>query len=220
MKSKEFFGKFASLYLWGNILAMAIVVVLVCVGVKYGLDVYTRHGEAIPVPDLRNMNYSSAKVLIEQDGLCIEVTDSGHNKRLPADCVLSQTPAYGTKVKMGHTIYVTVNSKSSPTIAIPDIVDNSSLRAATMKLKNMGFKLLDPKYIPGEKDWVYGILAGGRRLSTGDRVPIETSLTLEVGSGHYDDEADDIDYTDPIYDTGEESEFDDFEEVTEPPLME
>ena len=37
MEAKEFFGKFASGFLWGNILAMVLVVVALAFGVKYGL---------------------------------------------------------------------------------------------------------------------------------------------------------------------------------------
>ena len=47
MKTKEFFGKFCSLYLWGNLFAMVLVVVGLCFGVKYGLELYTHHGEGI-----------------------------------------------------------------------------------------------------------------------------------------------------------------------------
>ena len=35
----------------------------------------------------------------------------------------------------------------------------------------------------GEKDWVYGIVSRGRRVSNGDRVPIDYPLTLLVGRG-------------------------------------
>lgn len=216
MKLKEFFGKFASAYLWGNILAMVIVVVLLCIGVKYGLESYTRHGEGIPVPDLRNMSYERAKALLEQDGLDIVVSDSGYNKALPAECILVQSPAAGVKVKSGHIIYVTVNSPSSPTFAIPDIIDNSSMREAVAKLTAIGFRMLEPEYVAGEKDWVYGVVSRGRRLNAGDRVSVEDPLRLVVGSGMIDDDSDDIRYTDPEYDTGE-SDFDDFEEVSEPP---
>lgn len=217
MKSREFFGKFLSGFLWGNILAMIIVVVLICVGVKYGLDIYTHHGEGIPVPNLKNLTYEKARRLLEQDGLGIVVSDSGYNKMLPADCILAQTPGYGSKVKAGHTIYVTVNSPSSPTLPLPDLVDNSSMREAEAKLTGMGFRLLDPQYVPGEKDWVYGIVCRGRRVNKGDRISIETPLTLLVGSGMYDEEDEDISYTDPEYDTGESGDTDDFEEVAEPP---
>ena len=216
MKSSEFFGKFRSSFVWWNIFAMVVVVVIIFAGVKYGLNIYTHHGEAIVVPDLRNMNCDKARLLLEQSNLNIVVSDSGYNKMLPADCILAQTPGCGSKVKAGHIIYVTVNSTSSPTISIPDIVDNSSMREAVAKLTAMGFRLTPPVHVPGEKDWVYGIMCRGRRVSTGDRLSTEVPLTLEVGSGTYDED-EDINYTEPEYDTGEEPAVDDFEEVTEPP---
>ena len=218
MKTKEFFGKFVSAYLLGNLLAMALVIVLLCLGVKYGLNLYTHHGEGIKVPKVENMNYANARALCEQNGLNIMVTDSGYNKRLPANCILAQNPGEGTMVKEGHTIYVTVNAPSSPSFAIPDVVDNSSYREAEAKLTAMGFKLLPPKKVMGEKDWVYGIVSRGRRVSTGDMVSIDSPLTLMIGSGMYDQEEEELDYVEPGYQqfmqNGDDE--DEFEEVTEP----
>ena len=215
MNAKDFLGKIFSRYLLLNLLAMAMVVFLLCVGVKFGLDLYTHHGEGVVVPELKGMNYQKAYLLLEEDGLIIAVSDSGYNKAMPANCVLAQTPGYGQKVKKGHTVYVTVNSPSSPTFTIPDIVDNSSLREAEAKLMAMGFRLLPAQRVVGEKDWVYGILCRGRRISNGDRVPIDYPLTLMVGSGTYD-ETEDIDYVDPTYQPPEENDVDEFEEVPEP----
>lgn len=217
MKTKVFFGKFLSAYLWGNILAMMLVIVALCMGVEYGLDVYTHHGESIPVPDLKNMNYDKAKALLEHNGLQVVVSDSGYNKMLPAGAVLAQNPEGGSKVKQGHTIYITVNSLTSPMFAIPDLADNSSVREAEAKLKAIGFRLLEPQYVTGEKDWVYGIVCQGRRVARGEMVSIETPLKLVVGSGTYDDEDVDIDYSEAELYTGE-SETDEFEEVTVPPV--
>jgi beta-lactam-binding protein with PASTA domain len=198
MKTRDFFGKFLSRYLWGNLLAMVLFVVALAVGVKYGLELYTHHGEGIKVPDLSKMTYEGARQLLESDGLTIMVSDSGYNKRLPADCILAQTPGPGTEVKQGHVVYVTVNSPASPSLAIPDIVDNSSFREAEAKLTAMGFRLLPPKYVVGEKDWVYGIMSRGRRIGTGDMVSINNPLTLLVGNGHYGDD-EDISFTEPDY---------------------
>ena len=117
-------------------------------------------------------------------------------------------------VKSGHTVYLTVNSPSSPTIAIPDVVDNSSYREAEAKLMALGFKLLPPQVIAGEKDWVYGILCRGRRVSTGDHVSIETPLTLIIGSGQYESD-EDLDYVEPGYQTPQNDDVDEFEEVRE-----
>ena len=134
---------------------------------KYGLDAYTHHGEFVEVPKIEGMVYERARALIEERGLNLMVTDSGYNKRLPANSILVQNPGSGLKVKEGHTIYVTVNSPSSPSFAIPDVIDNSSFREAEAKLTAIGFKLQPPQQVEGEKDWVYGILCRGRRVSTG-----------------------------------------------------
>ena len=215
MKIKQFFGKFVNAYLWGHLLAMALVVVALAFGVKYGLEIYTHHGEGIKVPDLSKMSYEGALQLLESDGLRIMVSDSGYNKRLPADCVLSQSPDAGLTVKTGHVIYVTINSSSSPSVAIPDVVDNCSYREAEAKLVSLGFKVLPPQYVTGEKDWVYGVSVNGRKVSSGERVSIEQPLTLLVGSGQYG--MDDVSVVEPEMEIpeGGGDDVDEFVEVKE-----
>lgn len=221
MTTKEFFGKIFSRYLLLHFLAMAVFVVLVGLGVKFGLEYYTHHGEGIEVPLVKGQTYNKAHQVLDELGLVIMVSDSGYNKEFPADYILAQSPNQGMKVKRGHVIYVTVNSPSSPTFAIPDIVDNSSVREAEAKLMAMGFRLLPPQKVPGEKDWVYGILCRGRRVSNGDRIPIEHPLTLLVGSGIVS-ESDEFEYVDATSsNTGiGDDEIDEFEEVKEPPVGE
>ena len=216
MKTKEFFGKFCSKFLIWNLIAMALVVILLVVGVNYGLDWYTHHGESIRVPNIEGMRIAKAREMMEECGLEIVVTDSGYNKRLPADCVLTQSPGAGLTVKSGHTIYVTINSSNSPSVAIPDVVDNCSYREAEAKLISLGFKVLPPQYVTGEKDWVYGVSCNGRKVSTGERISIEQPLTLLVGSGQYgaDEELNVIGGDDATMQGGN-GEVDDFEEVTE-----
>ena len=217
MKVKEFFGKLFGLYLWGNLLAMLLVLALLAFGVKWGLELYTHHGEGIKVPALEGMTMDNARLLAAETGLELMVSDSGYNKRLPANCVLGQTPSPGMEVKSGHVIYVTVNSPSSPSFAIPDVIDNSSYREAEAKLMALGFKLLPPKRVLGEKDWVYGILSRGRQLSAGDHVSIDVPLTLVIGNGRYGED-EDIDYLEPNAVFEDESAYggvDEFEEVSD-----
>lgn len=214
MEAKDFFGKIFSKFLLGNLLAMVLVVIVLMVGVKFGLDWYTHHGEGIKVPKVEGMLFSNARSILIEEGLNVIVSDSGYNKQLPADCILAQNPGEGTMVKSGHTVYLTVNSPSSPTIAIPDVVDNSSYREAEAKLMALGFKLLPPQVIAGEKDWVYGILCRGRRVSTGDHVSIESPLTLIIGSGQYDYD-EELNYVESGYQTTQGNDVDEFEEVAE-----
>lgn len=224
MNPSEFFGKFTSRYLWGNICAMAVVVVLACVGVKFGLDVYTHHGESIPIPDVRHKSFADARYLLESVGLQVEVSDTGYVRNLPPDCILEQSPEPGTNVKSGHIIYVIVNALHTPTLTVPDVIDNSSLREAMAKLSSMGFKLTQPEYVDGEKDWVYGLTVGGRHVVAGDKVSINDRLTIQVGNGQRDS-TEYVDYTDapePSYNSNgdgfeeESSDVDEFHEVNGP----
>ena len=211
MKTSEFFGKFKSGYLWGNLLAMAVVVVLLIVGVKYALDVYTHHGESLTVPSVKHKKYKDAERILDDLGLVVVVSDTGYVKTLPPDVVLEQSIEAGEKVKSGRIIYLTVNALKTPTITLPDIIDNSSLREAMAKLSAMGFKLAMPQFIPGEKDWVYGVTVRGKNVVTGDRISIEDSVVIQVGNG-LRDMSDSINYIDPIYpEIDEEDEMDEFE---------
>ncbi len=183
MGIKEFFGKFVSPYLLWHLFAMVVVVALLCWGVVYGLSSYTHHGEEITVPDLYGVDFDDATAKLQAQKLFVEVSDTGYNKKMEADCILLQTPAAGSKVKEGRTIYVTINSTASPRVKIPDIIDNSSYREAQARLIAIGFKLQEPKVVEGEKDWVYGVMAGSKNLQAGDIVSIETPLMLVIGSG-------------------------------------
>lgn len=219
MTLSNFFGKFKSWSLWGNLVAMAAVVLVLCVGVKYGLDIYTHHGESIAIPKLVHKDYAAAKELLDRVGLEIEVVDTGYVKHLPAGMVLEQSPEAGERVKSGHKVYVTINAAESPTITLPDVIDNSSLREAMAKLTAMGFKLTPPQFVPGEKDWVYGITVNGRHVVYGDKIPVDAQITIQAGNGMRDVN-DQVDYVDPVYpeeyESGETGEVDVFEEVPDP----
>lgn len=221
MTPREFIDKFKSRYLWGNILAMILVAILLCVGVKFGLDLYTHHGESIPIPNIKHKSFADAEHIMANAKLKMVVNDTGYVRTLPPGTILEQAPEAGEHVKSGHIIYVTINSPHTPTITLPDVIDNSSLREAMAKLSAMGFKLAPPQYIPGEKDWVYGILVKGRHVAAGDKIAVDDALVIQVGNGMRD-ESDSVDYIDPIYPeelemTEEAGTVDEFEEVKEPP---
>ena len=196
MQAKTFIQKLCSRYLVLNLLAMAVVILVVMTGISLGASVYTHHGEAISVPDLTNKRIEDAERLAEADGLFITVTDTGYNKLLPPGCVLHQTPSPGSEVKSGRMVYVSINASKKPTLVVPDIIDNSSMREAMARLKILGFKVGEPQYIAGEKDWVYGVICRGRSLAPGDRVAVDAMVMLQVGNGMLSD-ADDYEYVDP-----------------------
>lgn len=184
---KTFFRKLTSPMVWGNFLAMAVVLALLLGALIWWLDSYTHHGEGIEVPDFTGKNYTESISQGDELGLIVLAIDSTYNKKMPAGCVVAQKPVAGTSVKSGRIVYVTVNSLTMPRVAIPDLVGNSSYRQARARLLAMEFKLTEPELIDGDKDWVYGLQCGGRNLETGDLVAKESTLTLIIGNGLTDE---------------------------------
>ena len=183
MTIKEFFSFKQNKFFWINLIAMVIVVALLLFGVLKGLDIYTRHGEAVVVPNVKGMGVAEAEKMFRNQGLTCIVSDSSYVKNLPAGCILEHNPAAGQKVKEGRTIYLTLNTLSTPLLVVPDVADNSSLRQAEARILASGFKLNDIEYMAGEKDWVYGVKYQDRVLAMGEKVPMGATLTLMVGNG-------------------------------------
>ena len=173
--------KFLSPIVWGNLLAIVLATLLLCLLVWKGMDHYTHHGESIPVPKLVGLQEHDAEYRLTQLGLHAMVVDSAYNKNMAPGCVLDQTPAAGREVKAERNIYLVINTERTPTMTLPDLADNSSLREAQAKLTAMGFRLAPVERVAGDKDWVYGIKSGGRNVYAGQRVPVDVPLVLQVG---------------------------------------
>lgn len=184
MTIKEFFSFRQNKYFWVNLIAMVVVIVGMVFGVLKGLNIYTRHGEAVVVPDVKGMTVSEAEKMFRNHGLACVVSDSSYVKALPAGCILEYTPVGGKKVKEGRIIYLTINTLNIPLQIVPDVADNSSLRQAEARILASGFKLAEIQYVTGEKDWVYGVKYKEHQLTTGAKIPSGAVLTLMVGNGN------------------------------------
>lgn len=183
MTIKEFFSFRQNKLFWINIAAMIVVAGGCLFGVLKALDAYTRHGEAVVVPDVKGLNLTDAQKMFAERGLKAVVADSSYVKKLPAGCVLDYNPVAGQRVKQGRTVYLTINTLSTPLQEVPDVADNSSVRQAEARLLAAGFRLTNNDSIPGEKDWVYEVKYGGRVLDMGAKVPVGATLTLVIGNG-------------------------------------
>lgn len=162
---------------------MIVVVIALVWGTLKFLDIYTRHGEAITVPDVKGMSVREAQLVLQKTDLVSLVSDSTYVKDRPAGTVLEVNPGIGERVKKGRTVYLTINTISVPLYSVPDVADNSSSRQAHARIQAAGFKLTENEWVPGEKDWVYGVKYNGVELVFGDKVPAGATLTLIVGDG-------------------------------------
>lgn len=183
MTIKDFFSFRANRFFWLNLLAMPIVLALLVIITLKWLDAYTRHGEAVTVPNVKHKTVAEAQQALAAEGLQSVVSDSTYVKTLPPGCVLEYHPAVNQRVKRGRIIYLTVNTSNVPLVELPDVADNSSLREAEARLLAAGFKLMPNDTVPGEKDWVYGVKCEGRVLDFKEKVPQGAYLTIVVGDG-------------------------------------
>lgn len=186
MTRQEFFGKFKSLFLWGNLAAMVLVLILLFFGMKWWLASYTHHGENIEVPDVTSKSLQEAEKILSAKGLQIKAVAESYNRELPAGCVIVQNPKAGASVKEGRIVYVTLNSLTVPKVTIPDVIGFKSYRGAQSDLLALDFELTDPETTVGPRDLVMKIRCDGRELSNGEQVAKYSRLTLVIGDGSGD----------------------------------
>ena len=66
---KEFFSFKNNRFFWLNLIAMVVVIVAAPLGTLQWLDNYTRHGEAVVVPDVKGMNLRIAENELDKQSL-------------------------------------------------------------------------------------------------------------------------------------------------------
>lgn len=189
-----------------NIVGVIVATIALVVASLLFINIYTRHGEEITVPNVCGMDQSVAEKKLEAMGLKMEVTDTGYVYNAAPLSVLEQSIKAGDKVKPGRIICVTINSDGPKQIAIPDIADNCSRREAEDKLRVLGFKLAATEYVVGDPEWVVGVKVNGKNVSAGTKVSVNSPITLVVGKGGLDEEYNGNDSLDYILNTPKETE--------------
>ena len=174
---------FTKALLYNILLAIGITGMLLLL-VSWGLKVYTRHGQTQKVPDITGKSFSEAADILDHSHLDIEVMDSTYMPDKPPLSIIDQNPKPGTLVKAGRTIYLTINAAGAPNAEIPDLVGKSSYKYAKIQLEGMGFKVGEPIYRPDpHRDAVLGLLANGKPVKQGAKIPKGTQITLVLGEG-------------------------------------
>jgi hypothetical protein len=97
--------------------------------------------------------------------------------------VLFQEPEAGTSVKIGRTIFLTINKKAPPSIEMPNLV-NMSFRNALLTLHSYNLEMGDTSYRPDVaagavlEQWVKG-----KQIMPGTMIPFGTKIDLVIGEG-------------------------------------
>ena len=212
MSFKDTLKKFVSPIVYWNLIALVLATLMVMAGLWFWMNDFTHHGVEVEVPDVTGKLVADAEYELGLAQLSPVRIDSAYNRNLPPRTDLEQTPVQGHHAKEDREIYLIINSTQTPTLTMPDIADNCSLREAEAKLKALGFKLGPNEYIKGDKDWVLGVKCRGRNVAAGERIPIDAPVSLVVGNSDIDgsmdedgfDEWDDSDSLDISINTEEE----------------
>ena len=84
-------------------LAVALLVGIIMILLIW-LNIYTRHGQARPVPDFFGLSLEETAKLAKKSKLRYDVVDSVYTNVVPAGCVAEQNPIPGFKVKKRRRI--------------------------------------------------------------------------------------------------------------------
>lgn len=143
---KKIFNYISNHFLLRNIVMAFCAIVIFLFIVSLCLNLFTRHGQKIVVPDFAGMTVSQAKDAAMDIGLDIEIIDSLYIPKEIAGAVLDQSPNAGMGVKSGRTIFVVINAEK-PRMEIIPFVSGYSLRQAKNILENKGFEIDKLVYI-------------------------------------------------------------------------
>lgn len=174
LKSKSFRVHFA--------IAFVSIALLLFLILKW-LNVYTKHGETISVPDLKGLEIIEAMDLLDEQGFKY-VIDSIYTDQAEPNTVYEQEPEANALVKENRTIYITIVSGSAPTVKLPDLID-VSLREAQAILESYGIKVGKLIYRPDlAQNAVLGIQHKGRDIQKGYVISKGDVVDLILGDGY------------------------------------
>ncbi|MDA1149049.1 MAG: PASTA domain-containing protein, partial [Bacteroidetes bacterium] len=104
---KKFFSYFISVSFFKQLLAAAILLVILIQALSWGLRSYTRYNQTLTVPRLEGLSFDQAQDVLKKLNLKAIASDTlSFIKDQDPFVVLAQQPVTGEKVKIGRKIYL------------------------------------------------------------------------------------------------------------------
>lgn len=166
-----------------QLLYMVGLTIVLIIALFLFFRVYTHHGQAITVPDLKGMELKQVERLLRKQDLEYEINDSTYRADMSPGVVLDQSPKAGNKVKEGRKLYLTVNATIPPSVMVPNLKDISK-RQAVLILESLGLKYNSDIYMPDiARDIVLDVKINGRDVTPGATVLKGSTFDLVLGDG-------------------------------------
>lgn len=142
----------------------------------------TNHGEEYIVPNTLGRDVPTVVRELEDLGFDVDIDSTFDLKKKPLT-VLAQRPDTGSTVKIGRTIFLTVNKAKAPFTSMPNLT-GLSYNSALMVLRSNKLLLGDTSYVP---DIANGAILeqkyNGQPIRVGDKVPQGAKIDLVIGDG-------------------------------------
>jgi eukaryotic-like serine/threonine-protein kinase len=163
-----------------TILACLTVVIVIFFIFKW-LDVYTKHGETVAVPDFKKKLVTEVEKIAENGKVKALIIDSIYNPDEKSGEIFKQEPEANEKVKEGRPIYLYMYSMKPPEIEMPKLIDKS-LRQATAMIISYGLKLNRVTETYGYcQGCVLKQMCNGKAIAVGEKIKKGSKIDLIVG---------------------------------------
>jgi beta-lactam-binding protein with PASTA domain len=180
MRFKEFL--ISKVFVKNLSLAVAMFVGIIMILLIW-LNIYTRHGQAKPVPDFYGLSLDETARLAKKNKLRYEIIDSVYTKAVAAGCVAEQNPPPGFKVKKRRRILLTINAFRPEMVRVPNLV-GLPYRQAVKTIQSAGLEVGERKYIPDiSVDFVIKQLYKGKEITDSDSIQKGAGIDLVLGKG-------------------------------------
>jgi beta-lactam-binding protein with PASTA domain len=151
------------------------------------LRIYTRHGQALSVPDLRGLSIEEAEEVLVRKKLTCQIIDSVYNNIVSRGCIVEQNPHADFKVKENRTIFLTINAFNPEMVLMPNLV-GISLRQAQATIETAGLITGKLSYVPDIA--INNVLEQkyqNMNVKPGDSIPKGSKIDLVLGRGLSDE---------------------------------
>jgi len=168
---------------WVNLLAAALLGLLIIFLFLQLLGWITRHGEYLTVPAVKGKGTAEAIKLLEDKGFEVVITDSVYTDTVAKGIVIKQLPEENSTVKINRTVFITVNRYIPPMIVMPSL-EGKGLGFALDILQRSHLQLGDTSYRP---DYMKGSVIEqryrGERILPGAKLQWGSRVDLVIGAG-------------------------------------
>ncbi|MBE0677744.1 MAG: PASTA domain-containing protein [Bacteroidales bacterium] len=180
MSVKEFLK---SRVFWKQLALALVIGVAIILFLIIWLNIYTRHGQSRPTPEIRGLTITEAQHVVHKNRMKLQIIDSVYTAFVPRGCVAEQTPLPGHRVKKGRTIQATINAFNPEMVAVPDLVGLPRRQALSI-IETAGLQIGQLNYVSDlTVDFVLRQTLHGRDVSPGDSVQKGMVIDLVLGRG-------------------------------------